>query len=89
MASNGSFNTSGYDGRYLNFSWSEKSQSVTNNTTTISWTLKGAGGSSMWYMSGNFKVVIDGVTVYSSAARIQLSNGSTVASGTYTFQHNA
>lgn len=89
MASNGSFNTSGYDGRYLIFSWTEKSQSVPNNTTTISWTLKGAGGSSMWYMSGNFKVVIDGVTVYSSAARIQLSNGTTVASGTYTLQHNA
>ena len=89
MASNGSFNTSGYDGRYLIFSWTEKSQSVPNNTTTISWTLKGAGGSSMWYMSGNFKVVLDGVTVYSSAARIQLSNGTTVASGTYTFQHNA
>lgn len=89
MAANGSFNTSGYDGRYLTFSWTEKSQSVPNNTTTISWTLKGAGGSSMWYMSGNFRVVIDGVTVYSSAARIQLSNGTTVASGTYTFQHNA
>ena len=89
MASNGSFNTSGYDGRYLNFSWSEKSQSVANNTTTISWTLKGAGGDSTWYMSGNFKVVIDGSTVYSSATRIQLKNGTVVASGTYTFQHNA
>ena len=42
----------------------------------------------MWYMSGNFKVVIDGVTVYQSASRIQLKNGTVVASGTYTFQHN-
>lgn len=89
MATSGSFNTSAYSGRYLNFSWTEKSQSVANNTTTISWTLKGAGGDSTWYMSGNFKVVIDGSTVYSSATRIQLKNGTVVASGTYTFKHDS
>ena len=89
MASSGSFNTTAYSGRYLQFAWSETSQNVTNNTTTISWTLKGAGGSSVWYNSGNFKVVIAGETVYYSATRIQLSNGTVVASGTYTFKHNA
>lgn len=89
MASSGSFNTSAYDGRYLTFSWSEKSQSIANNTTTISWTLKGAGGDSYtWYTSGNFKVVIAGETVYFSSTRIKLYNGTTVASGTYTFSHN-
>jgi hypothetical protein len=89
MASSGSFNTSSYEGRYLTFAWTEKSQDVATNKTVISWTLKGAGGSSTWYMSGNFKVVIAGVTVYSSATRIQLSNGTLVASGTHTFVHNA
>jgi hypothetical protein len=89
MASSGSFNTSGYEGRYLTFAWSIKSQDVATNKTVISWSLKGAGGDSTWYKSGNFKVVIAGVTVYSSATRIQLSKGTTVASGTHTLVHNA
>ena len=88
MASSGSFNTEDYSGRYLTFSWTEKSQSVENNTTTINWTLKGAGGDSTWYMAGAFKLVIDSKTVYSSTTRIQLRNGTTVATGTYTFTHN-
>lgn len=90
MASSGSFNTSGYDGRYLKFSWSIKSQDSATNKTVISWTLKGAGNAGAeWYMAGNFKVVIDGDTVYSSSNRIQLYNGTTVASGTYTLTHNS
>ena len=90
MASSGSFNTSGYDGRYLKFSWSVQSQSVTNNSTKISWRLEGAGTSSAsWYKAGNFKVVIDGSTVYSSSTRINLYNGTLVASGIYTLNHNS
>ena len=90
MASSGSFNTTGYDGRYLKFEWSVKSQSVENNSSIISWTLKGAGtGGSSWYRSGNFKVVINGTTVYSSATRIQLYNGTLVASGNVTIPHNS
>lgn len=90
MASSGSFNTSGYDGRYLRFEWSVSSQSTSSNSTKINWSLKGAGGSSYtWYMAGAFKVQIDGNTVYSSSDRIQLYNGTTVASGTYTLNHNS
>lgn len=89
MAASGSFRTSNYDGRYLVFSWSEKSQNVANNTTTITWRLMGDGGGNTWYMAGNFKVVIAGETVYSSATRIQLADGTVVATGTYTFQHGA
>ena len=89
MASSGSFNTTGYQGRYLTFSWSVASQSIANNTTTISWTLKGAGNAqSSWYRSGNFKVVINGSTVYSSSTRIQLYDGTLVASGNYTMTHD-
>lgn len=92
MASSGNFNTTGYDGRYLKFSWSVQSQSVANNTTKISWRLEGAGtGSASYYKAGNFKVVIDGSTVYSTGQndRINLYNGTLVASGTYTFTHNS
>ena len=89
MASSGSFNTSGYDGRYLAFNWSVASQDVANNRTTINWSLKGAGGSTTsWYMSGNFKVLINGQQVYFSSNRIQLYNGTTVASGSFTINHN-
>lgn len=89
MASSGSFNTTGYQGRYLTFAWSVSSQSVANNTTTIAWTLKGAGNAqSNWYRAGNFKVVINGSTVYSSSTRIQLYDGTLVASGNFTMTHD-
>lgn len=87
MASSGSFNTNAYSGRYLTFSWEIQSQDVTNNTTTIAWKLVGAGGSG-YYTSGNFKVVIAGETVYSSSTRINLYNGTQVASGTKVITHN-
>jgi hypothetical protein len=90
MANSGSFNTSNYEGRYLKFSWEVKSQSAADNTTTISWSLVGAGtGKSGYYTSGNFKVVIAGETVYSSSTRINLYNGTKVASGTKTIKHNS
>lgn len=93
MASGGGFSTNGYsasDGiRNLYFSWEEKSQNVVSNATTISWSLKGGGDSKQFFYSGPFKVVIEGETVFSSSTRIKLLYGTTVASGTFTFQHNA
>lgn len=88
MASSGSFNTTAYSGRYLTFSWTLQSQNPANNTSTIAWTLKGAGGNSGYYISGNFKVVIAGETVYSSADRIELYPNTVVASGTKVITHN-
>lgn len=89
MASSGSFNTSGYSGRYLTFAWNVASQDVANNRTVINWSLKGAGGATNnWIMSGNFKVLINGQQVYFSSNRIQLYNGTAVASGSFTINHN-
>lgn len=88
MASSGSFNTTAYSGRYLTFSWTLQSQDPAANTSTIAWTLKGAGGNSGYYISGNFKVVIAGETVYSSATRIELYPNTVVASGTKVITHN-
>ena len=82
----GSFDTNGYDGKHLNFSWSG-TQSISGNYTDVSWTLKGAGGSG-YHMAGDFTVIIDGETVYSSATRIQLYNGTVVATGTKRINHN-
>ncbi|HEL1597961.1 TPA: hypothetical protein TXT63_000751 [Streptococcus suis] len=90
MASNGSFNTNAYEVRYLTFEWSVASQNVTTNQTTINWSLRGNGSNpTTWYMSGNFKVVIEGSTVYQSTTRIQLSGSTSVASGQFTLAHNA
>ncbi len=88
MASSGSFNTSSYSNRYLTFSWWVNSQDIANNKTNIGWKLVGAGSASGYYVSGNFKVVINGSTVYSSSTRIQLWNGTQVASGSLDIYHD-
>ncbi len=92
MANSGSFNTTGYQGRYLQFAWSipDGGQDISGNKTKINWTLKGAGqAESGYYLSGNFKVVIDGTVVFQSATRIQLRNGTVVASGSVTLSHGS
>lgn len=88
MALSGSFNTTAYDGRYLTFSWTA-TQDKSTNSSTISWSLVGAGGDSTYYRAAPFKVVIEGETVYSSSTRINLYKGTTVATGTKTIQHNS
>lgn len=92
MASSGSFTTTEYEGRSLTFSWSIQSQSIANNTTTISWNLKGSGSYTYgWVTCGGFKVVINGSTVYSQSTdyRVNVYSGTTVASGTHIISHNS
>lgn len=89
MATSGTFKTSAYEGACLQFDWTLKSQSVTNNQSVISWTLKGAGiKSGYWYMAGSFKCVINGTTVYQSSGRIKLYTGTLVASGELAIGHD-
>ena len=92
MATSGSVSTNGYQGRYVTFYWNLTSQSIKANTSTISWRLEGDGNAqSSRYKAGNFKVTIDGTTVYSTSQddRIWLYDGTVVASGNYTFNHNS
>ncbi len=95
MASSGSFRTSSYtlNGTTigLEFAWYVKSTSIADNTKTIAWTLKGYGNKSSSYSfnSGNFKVVIDGDTEYSSATRRYVGNGTLIASGEKVIEHNS
>ncbi|NLU24154.1 MAG: hypothetical protein GXW99_05440 [Clostridiales bacterium] len=90
MATSGSLNTSAYDGRYLQLAWERTTTNVAANTSTLHWTLTGAGSAgSSWYYAGPFTVVIDGQTVFSGGGRIQLYNGTSVASGDVTILHNA
>ena len=85
----GSFRTSTYDGTYLQFDWSLKNQNVANNQSVITWKLTGGGiASGYWYKAGNFRVVINGVVVYTSSTRINLYSGTVVASGEVSIAHN-
>ena len=91
MATSGKVSSNGYEGRFITFSWSLTTQSIAANTSTIAWRLEGDGqAETSRYKAGNFKVVIDGVTVYSTSQddRIWLYDGTLVASGNYTFNHN-
>jgi hypothetical protein len=54
MASSGSITTNESSGRSITLSWTQSSQNIANNTTTIKWTLKGSGSASGWVMSGRF-----------------------------------
>lgn len=89
MASSGSFNTGSCEGRYLTFSWSLSSQSIENNTSTISWKLVGAGRSGYVVVS-EVKVVINGAQVYyrDTSNTVYCYQGTVVASGTTTISHN-
>ena len=97
MASSGSFLSSGWyssskgDYIYLEFAWSVSGTSIENNQKTIYWELRGKRSASGFVNAGGFKVVIDGATVYSVSTddRIELRNGTVVASGSKTFTHNA
>lgn len=88
MASNGSFNTNSYDGRHVQFSWNVASQNVTNNNTTINWSISAVGGNSSWYKSNPTSVYINGTRVYYNGSRVQQYKG-TIASGSYTISHNS
>lgn len=89
MATSGTFKTSTYEGACLQFDWTLKSQSTTNNQSVISWTLKGAGiKSGYWYMAGSFKCTVNGTVVYQSSTRIKLYTGTVVASGELAIGHD-
>ena len=88
MALNGSLNSTNFQGRYVQFSWTA-TQDIAKNQSTIKWTLKGAGdATSSWYYSAPFYVAIGGEVVYEGGSRVQLYKGTQVASGTKVISHN-
>lgn len=91
QVSSGSFTTSYCEGMALKFSWSVDSTSISGNYKKIYWSLVGNGTAGIYVMAGNFKVVIDGETVYEKGQndRIQLWNGTAVANGYKTLYHNS
>lgn len=96
MATSGTFNTSAYTSsestkHYLIFSWEQSSQNITNNTTTINWTISGYA-SAGWVKAQNITLKIDGAVVFEhligTNGQIDLTNGRVVATGSHTIKHN-
>ena len=89
----GSFNTTGYsDPGYTDhyvFSWTLTSQSIVNNTSTISWSVAGAGGtnSAYWTYVQEKYVTVNGVT-QTNTTKVATSNGTVAFSGTTTIKHS-
>lgn len=90
MALSGSVKTSTYGSMGLQLSWTA-TQSVANNQSTISWTLKSFGReSNFYYVSGPVTVVINGTTVLSITDRFNLyGNGNWSKSGSLKINHNS
>lgn len=93
MATSGSKSVTVTSHDTLKFSWSESSQSVTNNTTTISWKMQlisdGYGAISSG-ASKDWKVVVNGKS-YSGTNTVGISANTTktLASGSTTITHNS
>lgn len=79
----GSYNT------YAKFSWSQSSQSVANNSTTITWKLTGCTANQyQWIHVYGISVTINGVNQGVSWSG-DMYNGTQMASGTVTIPHGA
>lgn len=93
----GSYNTNKYSTSSsgtigLNLSWTLKSQSVVNNTSTISWTLKSNGTMSTGYyvQAGPVTVTINGTKVLNTTSRFSMYGGGKYKkTGTITVTHGA
>lgn len=93
MATSGSVSVAVTSWDTLKFSWSESSQSVSANTTTISWKMQLIAGSSGRISSTASKawsVTVNGAK-YSGTNTISISNNATktLASGSTVISHNA
>ena len=92
MANSGSFDTthrtSGSYDTYARFSWSLKSQSIENNTSTIDWNFKGKTANSyQWMTLYGSGVTVDGES--HSGWTGKMYEGTTLYSGTKTISHGA
>lgn len=89
MALSGSVTTGEMEGRSMSLQWTA-TQSIKDNTSTITWKVVATGSSASGVMVREITAQINGVTVYHTDNLGQkLSVGTVVASGTKTISHNA
>lgn len=88
MATSGSVDSGGYQGRVLRFNWSTQSISSANNTRTIAYSITAVGGSSSYYYHHNETVEINGTRVYTGSDSHQVYTNDILASGTITINQS-
>lgn len=88
MATSGSVDSGGYQGRVLRFDWSTQSINSTNNTRIITYSVTAVGGSSSFYYHHNETVEINGTRVYTGSDSHQVYTNDVLASGTLTINQN-
>ena len=86
MATSGSVDSGGYQGRVLRFSWG--TNSVSGNTRNIWYKLEAVGGSSSFYYHHNDTVDINGVNVYAGSDSHAVTTGDVLASGNMDIDQN-
>lgn len=96
MALSGSTTTTAYNNASLTLSWTA-TQSATDNTSTVSWTIKGSGSSTSGYHIFIVDAKINGVTLTCTGIPTSSyngnykshKNGKIYGSGTVTISHNS
>lgn len=81
MASSGSIDSGGYQGRVLHFEWWTNSTDPVNNTRQVGYRITAIGGSSTNYYHHNNTVSITGNTVYSGGSADYISRDTVLAEG--------
>lgn len=83
------FTTGNYQGRYLQFEWNVNRQDIQGNYTVIDWKWLGKGSaSSSWYYLNNSYLNVYGARRYTQGSRVQLYDGTVLATGQTTIYHN-
>lgn len=88
MATSGSVDSGGYQGRVLRFVWNTQSINSADNTRVISYSVTAIGGSSSYYYHHNETVEINGTRVYTGSDSHQVNNNTVLASGTLTINQS-
>lgn len=84
MATSGSVDSSGYQGRVLRFEWGTNSINSADNTRNIWYKITAVGGNSSYYYHHNETVDINGNRVYTGSDSHQVYTNDILASGSMT-----
>ncbi len=88
MATSGSVDSGGYQGRVLRFEWGTNSISAERNVRNIWYKVTAVGGSSSRYYHHNETVEINGQNVYSGDDSHSVTTGDVLASGNLDINQN-
>ncbi len=88
MATSGSVDSGGYQGRVLRFNWDTQSVNIANNTRTIIYSVTAVGGSSSYYYHHNETIEINGTRVYTGSDSHQVYTNDVLVSNTITINQN-